>query len=219
MEKELTFNNHKFEKAVRESLRIKEAPITTTLAKNTEFLCLLDCEISDSDFDTLYQFENLEGLIIGETSGTFDLCRLTSFKKLKYLSIHGGEYSVMDILNVSALQELRLLKKLEFVGFRNVDLNGIEKLQQLEALEILWGITLENADLIGTLKNLNSLFLCDIQVSRLDFITHLNKDAEICLGDVIVDQPFDMKKLDSFTNFECDCCQINGGLLSKLQNN
>ena len=219
MEKELTFENQKFEKAVRESIRIEDNPITTTLVKNVDFLCLLDCELSDSDFDTLYQFKNLEGLIIGETSGTFDLCRLTSFKKLEYLSIHGGEYSVMDILNVSALQELRLLKKLEFVGFRNVDLNGIEKLQQLEALEILWGITLENADLIGTLKNLNNLFLCDIQVSSLDFITHLNKDAEICLGDVIVDQPFDMKKLDSFTNFECDCCQINGGLLSKLQNN
>lgn len=33
MEKELTFNNHKFEKAVRESLTIKEAPITTTLKR------------------------------------------------------------------------------------------------------------------------------------------------------------------------------------------
>lgn len=219
MEKELTFNNHKFEKAVRESLRIKEAPITTTLAKNTEFLCLLDCEISDSDFDTLYQFENLEGLIIGETSGTFDLCRLTPFKKLEYLSIHGGEYSVMDILNVSALQELKLLEKLEFAGFGNVDLSGIEKLHQLKELEILWGTSVENIDLIGTLKNLNNLFLCDIQVPNLNFITHLNKDAEICLGDVVVDKPFDMRKLDSFTNCECDCRRINGEILSNLRGN
>lgn len=219
MEKELTFNNHKFEKAVRESLTIKEAPITTTLAKNTEFLCLLDCEISDSDFDTLYQFENLEGLIIGETSGTFDLCRLTPFKKLQYLSIHGGEFSVMDIFNVSALHQLNLLEKLEFAGFGNVDLSGIEKLHQLKELEILWGIRVENIDLIGTLKNLKNLFLCDIQVPNLNFITHLNKEGEICLCDVVVDEPFDMRKLDSFTNCECDCRRINGEILTNLRGN
>ena len=181
MEKELTFNNHKIEKTVREALKLEDGPITTTLAKSVDFLCLLDCEISDGDFDTVYQFENLDGLIIGETSGTFDLCRLTPFKKLEYLSIHGGEYSVMDILNVSALQELKLLEKLEFAGFGNVDLSGIEKLHQLKELEILWGTSVENIDLIGTLKNLNNLFLCDIQVPNLNFITHLNKDAEICL--------------------------------------
>lgn len=219
MEKELAFENQKLEKAVRESIRIEDSPITTTLAKNVDFLCLLDCELSDSDFEILYQFEDLKGLTIGEASGTFDLCRLTPFKKLEYLSIHGGEYSVMDILNVSALQELKSLNKLEFAGFGSVDLNGLEKLQQLKELEILWGITVKNIDLIGSLKNLTNLFLCDMQVPNLNFITLLNKDAEICLGDIIVDEPFDVSKLNSFTNLECDCCEVNGGLLNKFQNN
>ena len=217
MNKELFFHSADYEKAVREELNLPKGPITLSSALKVKSLDFNECHFLEDDLDTLYLFENLEELYFFKNDGIIDFEMFTPFKKLKDLCIGGYWASEVKLINVGVLNQLKSLECLSIKDFGSIDLTGLDQLQQLKELLIGWGDVVTNVDLIGTLKNLRYLELYDIKLKNLNFINQLSHDTQIELGGISVVDPFDIKNFKQFKSCEYEMIEVNGEMLTFLQ--
>lgn len=229
MQRQLVFHHHEFELDTREILNILEGPITEEDIKSITELDCSNYTFDHNDIDTLKQFKNLECLYI--EIGNVDLSFLSSFRKLKTLDlvywdrgnildfnvftdlpeleslyISGGDISSMTLTNLCALTNHRKLKALHFHEFGTVDLAFLEKMPWIEDFFCGYANEVINVDSIGTLVNLKSLELIDLEMDNLNFLDHLSDEMTLDLCGDEVHSGIDMDKLKRFA--EIDICEI-----------
>lgn len=216
LKKFLSFSNKEFEKIVREELKIHSGPISVSDALSIKSLNFAECELSNTDLETLYLFENLEELVFEQDKGTIDFIIFTPFKKLKYLIVGGRLMSDVKLINIGVLKTLRDLEYLSIGDFGEIDLDMIGDVKQLKELCIGWGNNVVGADEIGMLKNLKSLELYDIDLQSLNFINDLDQHTQIDLAGITVEEPFNLENFKKFHHCEYELIKINGELITHL---
>ncbi len=212
MEKVLSFSNAEFEKNIREELKIYNGPISVSDVLSIKSLNFAECELSNTDLETLYLFENLEELVFEKDKGTIDFIIFTPFKKLKYLIVGGGLMSDVKLINIGVLKTLTDLEYLSIGDFGEIDLDKIGDVKQLKELCIGWGGTVFNCEKIKELTNLTSLELYDIKIKGLGFFNELSTNINLNLGGLEVEEEFDLDSLKRFEKYEYEMLSINGRL-------
>lgn len=183
----LVFHDCRFENEVRSVLQIPQRPIKTSEALKVTMLdCCFDSDelFDPEDYQTLQLFTNLKLLWIEcredslPTIGrlinleelhincigwnqTFDFRHLSRLQKLRNLSISGGDYSNMKLINLDALSVCSCLEQLYLHEFGYIDLKPLEYFQQLKELYIGYGRRVDNSEVIGCLKQLRVFSLTD----------------------------------------------------------
>ncbi len=210
MKNVLSFSNIEFEKIVREELKIHSGPISVSDALSIKSLNFAECELSNTDLETLYIFENLEELVFEKDKGTIDFIIFTPFKKLKYLIVGGGLMSDVKLINIGVLKTLPDLEYLSIGDFGEIDLDTIGDVKQLKELCIGWGGTAFNCKKLKELTNLTSLELYDIKIKSLGFLNELSTNINLNLGGLEVEEEFDLDSLKRFEKCEHEMLSING---------
>lgn len=224
MANKMEFTNKEFEQKVRTQLQIYDRPILDTdVLMITEFDCL---EIyTYDDLDTISEFKNLELLTISTSADELDfLNNLTKLKELylecwsgkgfvdfnKFshlsdlhtLTVSGGDYSSIKLINIESLVSLKKLETLFFHEFGYVDLLPLKDLQQLKSFSCEFGQKVDNIDVIKYLVNLNSLSLVDISVDNLSFLDDFPSDMNLDVYSIIIREGIDSEKLSRFNDID-----------------
>lgn len=205
MEQKLVFKNTNFLHLVKDSLHLNRYDIYPSDVLKLEELYIKDINFWPADLDTLYQFKNLKHLCFRQERGIIDLKTFTPLKSLVFLEVGGDYYShSTTIINIGALKELPNLKKLRIEDFGEVDLFEIGNLSNLTFLDVGWGKEAHNAEKIGLLKNLNDLYLTEMDINTLNFLDSLDKTTYVDLSYLKIKKPFDIKLLQRFENRDYD---------------
>lgn len=226
MPKELVFNNSEFEKEVRTQLQIFDRPILDTDALTITELDCLEIHTCD-DLDNISEFKNLELLTISTSADELDfLNNLTKLKELylecwsgkgvvdfnkfshlsdlQSLTVSGGDYSSIKLINIESLINLKKLETLFFHEFGYVDLLPLKDLQQLKSFSCEFGQKVDNIDVIKYLVNLNSLSLVAISVDNLSFLDDFPSDMNLDVYSIIIREGIDSEKLSRFKDIDLE---------------
>lgn len=220
---ELIFNHSEFEAVVREQLSVFDRPLTEEDAASVTHLDLSEFGFSDEDIDTLCLFKNLKSLSIeiGQTSAAFwrhfnyledlyliclgnyvDFRYFENMKNLTSLVVSGGDYSGIDFLNSQALLPLKHLEELILHEFGHVDIQPLASMPQLKNLGLHYADYVSNIEVIGTMAQLESLALVDIEVNHLDFLDCLPDNLRLEMCGIRVYNTVDPKKWKRFAEHD-----------------
>ena len=210
MEQPLLFHNKDFEWAVRDVLYIYNKPIYKADTAKVKKLCCADFSFSLEDYETLHTFKYLEELIFEQHNGIVDFSVFSPLKSLKYLTIAGGLYQHIELINIGALKKLPRLEYLAVGDFEKIDLADLGEVKQLKELCIGWGNSVINAEEIKELKQLTALTLCDFKIKSLDFLNELSVGISLEIGGLEIEEGFDVASLKRFQDCKWEMLSING---------
>ena len=216
---DLIFKRSEFEAVVREQLSVFDRPLTEEDAAAVTHLDLSEFSFADEDIDILCLFRNLKSLSIeiGQTSAAFwrhfnyledlyliclgnyvDFRYFENMKDLTSLVVSGGDYSGIDFLNSQALLPLKHLEELILHEFGHVDIQPLTSMPQLKNLGLHYADYVSNIEVIGTMAQLESLTLVDIEAEYLDFLDCLPNNLRLEMCGIRVYNTVDPKKWRRF---------------------
>ena len=229
----LFFHHHMFELNVREALNRPDGPISAEeVAGITELFCN-DFDFDPDDLDTLKMFVNLESLSIH--IGNIDLSFFSAFQKLRTFSLFywsdqyvidfsgfadmpvletlyvcGGDISSINLINLTALESCKHLKKLCLIEFGTVDLSFLKHMPSLESFICGYGDQVKGIESIGMLPKLRRLELDQIEIENLDFLDSLPDELTLDLCACEVHEGIDLKKMQRFSKLALCDMTVNG---------
>lgn len=208
----LSFCSSKFEKAVRESINVYDRALTTEDALSVVELDLTNLyfkEDEEEDIETLSFFTNLESLSINLDSRIcfksiwdlgwtycgrdIDFGVFANMKKLKRLSVYGGDDYAIPFKNLDSLIPITSLEYLQLYDFGPGDLSALSKMSQLKALALYNNRRLLNVSAIGDMTWLNELVLEELYVEDLEFLDYLPDSVSIKISCVQLSENADVK--------------------------
>lgn len=230
MEKELVFCNCEFEDAVRKKLLIKDRPVY-----ESDVLKVLELDLSGfyfdvRDCDTLCKFKNLDSLQIDiclkDVSflaslskltelnlefglSLFDFKYLSELKCLRELTISGGAWSSMKLVNLEFISDISSLEQLTLHEFGYVDLRPLRKMQQLRSFYCGYAGKVYNYNAIGSLVNLEELTLIDFQMDNIEFLKELPTNMHLLLCGTEFTNEIDISIFDRFVEKDISEITIN----------
>lgn len=229
--KELQFNNKKFEDVVRQELLIYDRPITEEDAllaydldcseftfdiEDCETLCVfknldwLSINVNFEDLSFLKGLTNLEELSIEFYQTFFDCSYLVALKKLRSLSISGGDWSDFEFHYFEEIAKLTKLENLGLHEFGTINLSALRQMPHLKCFYCGYADKVYNIEAVSYLVNLESLTLIDITMPNLDFLRTLPNEMILELCGVNILEDIDFTELHRFQEYDLSEIEING---------